>query len=156
VCIRCILDPPATVRKTDIAKHPRTPMCATHRREWKREQREARTDKRAVNTYGLPPGHYAKLKEAQNGKCFICQHATGARKALANDHDHQLAMQHDHPVTNACEDCMRALLCSPCNQLIGRLGVAALLRAVLVLTDPPYQRMRRGLPIKWEPDEFRI
>ena len=149
ICIVCKENPPATVRKTDVDKHPRTPHCATHRRAKKRAARASQIDARAVKSYGLPPGHYEMLKEAQNGRCFICQKATGAARALSVDHDHDLAKLHDHEVDKGCEECVRALLCRPCNNMVGFLGVDALLRAALVLTDPPYQRLRNGLELRW-------
>ena len=40
--------------------------------------------------------------------------------------------------------CVRALLCGPCNQIIGRLGVEALCRLIQVLTDPPARKWLAG------------
>lgn len=110
--------------------------CVTH---WRAEKARVRQQShgRAVTKYGITGEEYAALKASQGGKCFICQRATGARKALAVDHDHDLGFGR-HSV--------RALLCGPCNHdLIGRYDVAALQRAIEVLTDPPAQRFLREL-----------
>lgn len=59
-------------------------------------------------TYGLEAGEYDRRYKAQGGKCAICQVATGAYRRLAVDHNHSTGT-------------VRGLLCSPCNQFIGRL-----------------------------------
>ena len=82
---------------------------------------------------------YWALYEAQGRRCFICQRATGATKKLAVDHDHHRGC--GHAPETGCPDCVRALLCGPCNQMIGRWNVAALRRAIEVLTEPPAQRV---------------
>jgi hypothetical protein len=35
------------------------------------------------------------------------------------DHDHKMAEQHPHPVEQGCRLCFRALLCGPCNRMLG-------------------------------------
>lgn len=54
-----------------------------------------------MSTYGLGPGEYQKLFQAQQGKCAICK---GARK-------YRLAVDHCHK-TNL----VRGLLCRMCNE----------------------------------------
>jgi hypothetical protein len=70
--------------------------------------------------------------------CFICQRATGKTKRLAVDHDHDCDAGHDRNM--GCPKCIRALLCGPCNRLVGFLDAEALARAIEVLTNPPAQR----------------
>lgn len=88
-----------------------------------------------ARTYGLRPGDYDTLYAGQGGRCFICRTAVGATKRLAVDHDHK------HCGTG-CRECVRGLLCGPCNKdVIGRLGVEALLRAVEYLHRPPAKKI---------------
>jgi hypothetical protein len=108
----------------------RAGRCATHDREFRRAQKQRNHDRRVQRVYGLGPGEYEKLYEFQGGHCAICGVATGARKALAVDHDHLTGTP-------------RGLLCGPDNLMIGRLGPSALARAILYLADPPYRRMAR-------------
>lgn len=57
--------------------------------------------KMVAKTYGLGPGEYAALLEAQGGRCAICR-AKPKSKRLAVDHDHK-------------SGAVRGLLCSGCN-----------------------------------------
>lgn len=104
--------------------------CATHLREEKKRRAERARELRLKKVYGLEPGEYAQIKAAQGGKCFICQRATGASKALAVDHDHTTGY-------------VRGLLCGPCNQTVGqaRDDIAYFERAINYLTSPPAQAM---------------
>lgn len=97
------------------APHP-GPRCATHHRAFRKAQKARNHDRMVVRTYGLQPGEYEEIKASQDGKCLICRVATGKTKRLATDHCH------------AC-NAVRGVLCGPDNQLIGRLGPAALRRA---------------------------
>jgi hypothetical protein len=87
-----------------------------------------------VATYGLSPGDWQKLFEAQGGKCFICQRF----KAKAVDHDHACCSG-----PTSCGRCVRGLLCGTCNTGIGRWrdDVATFLRAVDYLNNPPARRV---------------
>lgn len=122
---------------------PRSPLCVTHHRARRRRDRDRSHELRTLSTYGLTGAQYQALYAAQGGRCYICQWATGATKRLAVDHDHSRDGC-DHPPQTGCLRCVRALLCGPCNQVIGRLGPAALRRAITVLTDPPAQRLLYG------------
>lgn len=77
----------------------------------------ARRDRR----YGLAPGEYDSMYEAQGGRCFICggSHAKG-----------KLVVDHDHLTGE-----VRKLLCNHCNTLLGQAleSVAILRNAVLYL-----------------------
>lgn len=56
---------------------------------------------------GLTPEDRAKLEDEQGGKCAICKrHRSLFARALHMDHDHKTGTA-------------RALLCGPCNQLLG-------------------------------------
>lgn len=115
---------------------PRSPLCVTHHRARKRQRKDRAHELRTEANYGLSREDYWALYEFQGGRCFICQRATGKVKRLAVDHDHyHEGCQHAPDV--GCRNCVRALLCGPCNQLLGRYNATALVRAVTVLTDPP-------------------
>jgi hypothetical protein len=64
--------------------------------------------------------------------CPGCLTATGAAKALACDHSHELERQ-GLPM----RETIRGILCGPDNQLIGRCSPAHLLRLLLYVLDPP-------------------
>lgn len=116
------------------------PRCVTHWRARRKIVRHAAHTKRIEKKFSLTGEQYWLLYACQGGKCFGCGYATGKTKRLAVDHDHDLAVEHGHPADQGCPKCVRALLCGPCNQTIGRLGVEALLRLIQVLTDPPARK----------------
>lgn len=126
------------ITKTRPAPYP-GPRCATHHRTEKRRRSVRAHAKRIEALYDLSPEEYWKIYEYQGNRCAICQRSRGIVKRLAVDHDHHAGCGH-HPEVG-CSKCVRALLCSGCNQLIGRYDVAALQRAIGVLTDPPAQRV---------------
>ena len=134
-CKDCLKEGVVTNRP---APHP-GPRCTTHHRLEKQRRRLRASEKRVEANFGLFPEQYDAIYEAQGGRCYVCRVARGIVKRLAVDHDHKLC--DDHPPEQGCSRCVRALLCGPCNQMIGRLGVEALQRAIEVLTDPPAQRI---------------
>jgi hypothetical protein len=88
--------------------------------------------------YNITSEQYNLVKEAQGGKCAICQRATGATKALAVDHDHSCCGH-----GGSCGKCVRGLLCSTCNKLLGfaRDDPAMFYRAINYLKEPPAKRV---------------
>lgn len=119
------------------APHP-GPRCATHHRAEKKRRKAAAHETYAQKTYGLGPGDYARLRELQGGRCAICRRATGATKALAVDHDHACCAG---PVS--CGNCVRGLLCSPCNRTLGhaRDELDFFKRAHRYLKNPPARQL---------------
>lgn len=97
----------------------------------KREQRDKAHDTRVCLVYGLQPGEYQKLYQAQGERCYICQRATGAVRRLAVDHD--------HAVGDGVRESVRGLLCKPCNRLLGhaRDNPEFFERAAAYLRQPP-------------------
>lgn len=95
------------------AKHKR--YCHLCEYRVKREQREAAHDRRVVTLYGLRPGEYRRLYEAQGGRCAVkgCR-VRGISKHLPVDHDHKHGLHNRRAV--------RGLLCTMHNQWIGRAG----------------------------------
>lgn len=101
VCKDCQAEGLPLTRK---ASYP-GPRCATHHRKRKKDSSEASHAKHLLATYGITPDEYQAIYEHQGGKCYICQRATGARKRLAVDHDHETGY-------------VRGLLCGTCNRRV--------------------------------------
>jgi hypothetical protein len=83
--------------------------------------------------YGITPDEYLLIKEAQGGKCYLCQIATGKAKRLSVDHEHS----HHDEKKKGCPDCIRGLLCHRCNRALGWVEWIGLTRIAGYLTDPP-------------------
>lgn len=143
VCKDCKLEDITTIRKLATKKDGSLqpgPRCVTHWRARRKVVSAAAHNRRLAENYQLTEEQYWALYAMQGGKCFGCQHATGKTKRLAVDHDHVLALEHGHDPKKGCIRCVRCLLCGQCNQIIGRLGVEALCRLIIVLTDPPARK----------------
>ena len=109
-------------------------LCARHRR--------------ILSYYCLLPDDFAALLRFQGGVCAICYVPTayiGADQfAWSVDHDHECC-----PGKRSCGLCVRGLLCGTCNKCV--VPAAEYLgeggpRVLRYLSDPPYARMRSGLP----------
>ena len=100
--------------------------CHTHWKQALKARAKRAHEARVEKVYGLGRGQYEKLYEAQGGRCYICQVATGKTKRLAVDHDHKTGY-------------VRGLLCSPCNRLLGHIRDSTLTakRIVYYLNYPP-------------------
>lgn len=113
------------------AKRIRKKYCFPCERVVKKEQAKAAHDAYVQRVYGLLPGEYDKIYEAQGGKCFICQRATGRTRALAVDHDHAIG--------DGKREAVRGLLCKSDNRMLGfaRDDPEFFERAALYLRRPP-------------------
>lgn len=100
--------------------------CATHWRVEKKRRKDAAHSTRVERVYGLTAEQHATLLAYQQGKCYICQRATGATRRLSVDHDHQTGY-------------VRGLLCRPCNSVLGHLrdSETAAWRLWMYLRVPP-------------------
>lgn len=138
-CIDCAAE---GIKRSRSAPYggPRTPRCATHWKALVRQRKSNAHSRRIEKGFGITSDQYWKIYEAQGGTCAICQRATGKAKRLAVDHEHHREGC-EHPPEQGCPKCVRALLCSPCNVAIGRLGIAALYRAIEVLVNPPARKV---------------
>lgn len=96
---------------------------------------------RIKRQYGISRADYWALYAHQLGRCALCRRATGATKRLAVDHDH--AKGCSHPPTLGCPECVRGLLCGPCNRLLGHIRDDPT-RLVDYLANPPFQQLRQG------------
>ena len=121
-----------------------TVRCTTHHRKFVEAGKDRAHARYVKATYNLEPEQYQAIKAAQNGKCFICAKSTGAARRLSCDHDHSCC---DGP--RSCGKCVRALLCRPCNDLLGvvRDDIEVLKRAIIVLRDHPAQAVLNSLDI---------
>lgn len=126
------------------AKYP-GPRCWTHHRAVKRKRSRYNHSEHIAKQYGITSEEYQEIYEYQGKKCFICQRATGARRRLAVDHDHDSGF-------------VRGLLCKACNRyVLGHLrdDTEAIQRAIDYVNNPPAFRVigkRRvpegGAPVK--------
>jgi hypothetical protein len=64
--------------------------------------------------YGLTVEKYIDMEKSQNNVCAICKNPEMNKKRLSVDHDHSCCSG-----TNSCGNCIRGLLCSGCNFLLG-------------------------------------
>lgn len=140
-CIDCIAMGRITSRAA-IHGSREGPRCEEH---WRAEKRKRGLDthaKRIELEFGITSAEYWAIYQAQGGRCAGCQRATGARKRLAVDHEHNKPGCTHHPKVG-CRKCIRALVCGPCNQMLGRYDVAALERLANILKNAPAQEILR-------------
>lgn len=130
------------------------PRCTTCHRARKKMLRERNHSSRMQKLYNLSDGEYLELYNAQGGMCYTCGEWSGNRglkKKLSVDHDHACC-----PAPPICGKCIRGLICSRCNTLIGEVGdssghaIARLQKYIEYLKNPPAQTLleqirRKGL-----------
>lgn len=125
------------------------PRCTTCHRARKKSLKAKSHSSRMLSLYKLTDGEYDKLLEAQGGMCYTCGDWTGNRgvtKKLSVDHDHSCC-----PKPPICGKCIRGLICSRCNTLLGELGdsqghlLARLDRLRDYKLNPPAQRLLKEI-----------
>ena len=77
--------------------------------------RKCNKDKHRLANYGITVEQYDRLLTEQGGGCAICGGQCSSGRSLAVDHDHACC-----PGQRSCGACVRGLLCSECNQAIGK------------------------------------
>lgn len=140
-CVDCAELPddqrPRKLRPTDGA--PRKPRCATHKRAERKRAKAAAHVTYVTKTYGISAEFQRRLWEFQGETCPCGRQPT---RFPDTDHDHRLAREHDHPVEQACEECMRGMCCRACNTyVLGRYSAEQLRALARYLEDPPAQRL---------------
>jgi hypothetical protein len=90
------------------------------------------TFKHSIKKYNMSIQQYEFILELQNGVCAICLNEEPSGKRLAVDHDHSCC-----PGSESCGECVRGLLCSSCNNILGRAkdNISTLENAVQYLKD---------------------
>lgn len=129
-CKDCVVENGGAVPRGGFRPSPHPgPRCYTHWNIEKNRRKEAQREVRREKLYGLKPGEYEKLYAAQGGKCWLCQRATGASRALSVDHDHATGE-------------VRGLICRPDNDLLGhaRDDPEFFFRCIDYLRHPPARR----------------
>jgi hypothetical protein len=116
------------------------PRCATHHRAQRKKRAQQQHATHLTRTFGAEPGWHERMLAFQNGRCFICQRATGAARRLAVDHDHKL----EGTGMEGLLDMKRGLLCKPCNSMLAhaRDDAEVFKRAAEYLLSPPAREMR--------------
>lgn len=124
----------ATLEGRDVARKASRATAATRKKQY----HAAAIKKR----YGISGADYWALYEFQQSLCAICRKARGVTKRLAVDHDHHKGCAHDHK--KGCANCIRGLLCSYCNILLGRAqdDPEFFRRAIKYLESPPWHEFR--------------
>jgi hypothetical protein len=117
-------------------------FCTTCIRNRKTTKKALAKSKRLERIFGLTDAEVEAIRAdmPKNRKgipvCPGCLVATGASRALAVDHDHVKEAQ-GLPI----RETVRGFLCSTCNQMIEKYGVAGLGRLIAYINDPPAQRV---------------
>lgn len=122
-CVDCESEGVTSRRK---APHP-GPRCVTHWRAKRSERKDVSWERRLITIYGITADEYYAILEAQGGKCYICQRATGlGRKRLSVDHCHKTGY-------------IRGILCSFDNRLLGHARdlIDFFQRCIDYLRNPP-------------------
>lgn len=70
-----------------------------------------------LRKYGMTMDDYMDMEEEQNKVCKICEEPEKHKKRLSVDHDHSCC-----PGITSCGKCIRGLLCSNCNRVLGQVN----------------------------------
>ena len=121
------------------------PRCVTHHREVKKARKVRAHELRVEARFELSAEEYDAILAAQGGRCAVCRRAKGLKRFLAVDHEHNKPGC-THPPDVGCRNCVRCLACDTCNRIVlGRYDIDALVRAIVVLSDPPAQKVLKAL-----------
>jgi len=66
--------------------------------------------------YGLSQAEWTWLRDSQQGLCALCRQSETRLARLSVDHDHSCCGS-----KRACKKCIRGMLCSMCNRLLGHV-----------------------------------
>lgn len=70
-----------------------------------------------IKRFGLTAEEYIDMANAQNNVCKICNNPETSNRRLAIDHNHKCCSG-----SNSCKKCIRGLLCSKCNKMLGMVN----------------------------------
>lgn len=120
-CTKCSTDKPVEMFNRDKQRptghHPWCRQCksASVRAHYVANQERIRADQLWKNRkfrYGITQRQYEALLAAQDGRCAICRRKFDTYSV---DHDHACCPMG----TRGCGNCVRGLLCTGCNTLLG-------------------------------------
>lgn len=126
-------------------------FCATCIRKRNKDKKQTAKEKRTERIYELTPKEVRAIRDEMPKNvrgvpvCPGCLFATGQSRALATDHDHE-----KENAGVPMRDCVRGFLCSTCNQMIEKYGVAGFRRLIDYILDPPAPRALAKLDRKAE------
>ncbi len=137
VCARC--------KGKKGPKYESRKYCGNCYPQVQQEQKTKAHRKSVAKRYSMPEGAYDQILETQGGVCAICLRATGATKKLSVDHDHKCCKE-----TPTCGKCVRGLLCSVCNRLLGhgRDDPRFFIRAAHYLRFPPATKVLKEKKVR--------
>jgi len=96
-----------------LTEEQRDKLKGEHNWNWK-GGKETRSRREVLRRHNLTITEYEKLFREHNGVCAICGEKETFRKHLSIDHNHNCCNS-----KKTCGKCIRGLLCSRCNQMIG-------------------------------------
>lgn len=137
---RCVECDQVRLLKFFPKRRPNDPSCISYQSRCKTCYKNYQRSTMWTRVYSISLEEYMALKDLQGGRCAICQVASGLRKALSVDHDHQLEVG-----GKVTRESIRGLLCSKCNHWLGTIrdDPEAGRRVIEYLTDPPARRILR-------------
>jgi hypothetical protein len=100
---------PCAVKIVTKSRHKNPTSHRESSKRWREKNPERHADNHARWKYGVEHGSYARMLEAQNGKCAICG-TTQPGLRISRFH-----IDHCHETGK-----VRGLLCSPCNTGLGQ------------------------------------
>lgn len=112
--------------------------CRECGRDYYQTRVKADRDRRRLRYFGLSPEAFDALLKSQGGGCAICGRLElPPQQGWHIDHDHSCC-----PQRVTCGNCVRGILCQPCNVGIGLLGdtEAAITRALDYLKSTMHSR----------------
>ena len=114
-CPRCLENKPKSeFHKNPSSKDGLTCYCRQCRKEYYEKNKERSRPRTIERTYGITIEDYNNLLDQQNNCCAIC--------GGVNENGYSLYVDHDHSCCKgkkSCGKCIRQLLCSSCNFMLG-------------------------------------
>lgn len=68
-----------------------------------------------LRRFSLTRADYQRMLNEQYGRCAICFNPPSEKRRLSIDHDHACCSKD----STSCGECVRGLLCTPCNTSLG-------------------------------------
>ena len=113
-CPRCERDKPLEdfARKGAGYQSYCRPCNKEHKNGWIKGNRDKVRWNRLWTNYRMRQGDWDRMFSEQGGLCYLCR----SSEPTCVDHDHNCC-----PNDRSCGQCVRKLLCQPCNIFVGQL-----------------------------------